>query len=401
MTLYDALPSVAEPTTRQPDTMRPPHTASSGDGSPRGELTALEVRDLTFFHPGHAHPTVNSVNLAVQAGRMMALVGPSGSGKTTLLRLVAGLETPAAGEVLVAGASQRHVPSERRGMTMMFQRPLLFPHLDVIDNIAFADRVAGTRRSQARRRAAKYLELVHLGGFGSRRPNALSGGQEQRVALARALASEPGVLLLDEPFSALDAAVRHSMHELLAEVRAVVEPTTLIVTHDMDEAAMADTVAVMAAGRIQQVGHVDMLYSRPATVDVARVLGGFAEVHGVARGGMHHSDIGVVPLPATSRSLAGPAVLLARREGLRLGDPSRHESVYTGQVVSVQRNGMRQSALVEPDSATSTRSDRLWAEADLGTQVRPGQRVGLRLTGVGVCALPTEPLTGAAKPALG
>lgn len=376
-------------------------TTSRCDSPATGDPAALQVRGLTFFHPGHSRPTVHSVDLAVQAGQMMALVGPSGSGKTTVLRLVAGLESPAAGEVLVAGISQLGVPSERRGMTMMFQRPLLFPHLDVLDNIAFADRVAGTRRSQARRRAAKYLDMVHLSGLGNRRPNALSGGQEQRVALARALASQPGVLLLDEPFSALDAGIRHSMHELLAEVRALVEPTTLIVTHDMDEAAMADTVAVMAAGRIQQVAHVDTLYAQPATVDVARVLGGFAEVYGHARGGMHYSHVGVVPLPATSRSLTGPAVLLARREGLRLLDASRDEAVYTGRVVSVRRNGMRQSALVAPDSATSTRAERLWAEADLGSQVSPGQRVGMRLTGVGVCALPTDPSASVATPELG
>lgn len=366
-----------------------------------GEPAALQVRDLTFFYPGHACPAVHAVSLTVQAGQMLALVGPSGSGKTTVLRLVAGLESPAAGQVLVSGVNQHGVPSERRGMTMMFQRPLLFPHLDVLDNIAFADRVAGTRRSQARRAAAEYLDMVHLTGFGNRRTNSLSGGQEQRVALARALAAQPGVLLLDEPFSALDSGIRESMHELLAEVRALVEPTTLIVTHDMDEAALADTVAVLVAGEIQQVGHVDTLYTKPATVEVARVLGGFAEVHGQARGGMHYSNIGVVPLPPASRSLTGPAVLLARREGLRLLDPSRHEALYTGRVASVQRNGIRQSALVEPDSATSTRPDRLWAEADLGSQVSPGQRVGMRLTGVGVCALPTEPTASTPTPAHG
>lgn len=351
--------------------------------------TVLEVRDLTYAHKGQAVATVDSVSLGVAAGQMMALVGPSGSGKTTVLRLIAGLEVPDSGDVLVAGVSQRQVPPEGRGMTMMFQRPLLFPHLDVLDNIGFADRVAGARRSESRRRAARYLDMVHLVGLGTRRPGALSGGQEQRVSLARALAARPGVLLLDEPFSALDAGVRQSMHDLLSEVRAVVEPTTLMVTHDMDEAAMADTVAVMAAGRIQQVAHIDVLYAQPATLDVARVLGGFAEVSGHARGGVHHSAIGSVPLPYAARHLTGAVVLLARREALRLVEPLHQSAVYAGRVVSVQRHGMRQSALVEPDATPSARPSRVWAEADLGAEVRPGERVGLRLTGVGLCALPS------------
>ncbi|MGA8978852.1 MAG: ABC transporter ATP-binding protein [Pedococcus sp.] len=386
MSSDETRPTTVGPTTRT----RAIPSADLPNGTPE---TVLGVRDLTYTHQGQSVPTVASVNLSVPAGQMMALVGPSGSGKTTVLRLVAGLESPDSGDVLVSGVSQRHTPPERRGMTMMFQRPLLFPHLDVLDNIGFADRVAGSGRSRSRRRAARYLDMVHLGDLGTRRPGALSGGQEQRVALARALAARPGVLLLDEPFSALDAGVRQSMHDLLAEVRAVVEPTTLMVTHDMDEAAMADTVAVMAAGKIQQVAHIDVLYAQPATVDVARVLGGFAEVPGHAQGGRHHSPLGIVALPRASRHLTGDVVLLARREGLRVGDPLDPSAVYAGRVVSVQRHGMRQSALVEPDAAGSTRPGRLWAEADLGAEVRPGERVGLRLTGVGLCALPQPPLT--------
>ncbi len=371
-----------------------PAGALPSDDLPIGALQpALELRDLTYAHRGQAAVTVDSVSLGIPAGQMMALVGPSGSGKTTVLRLVAGLEAADSGDVLVAGVSQRDVLPERRGMTMMFQRPLLFPHLDVLDNIGFADRVAGSSRSRSRRRAARYLDMVHLSDLGSRRPGALSGGQEQRVALARALAARPGVLLLDEPFSALDAGVRQSMHDLLAEVRAVVEPTTLMVTHDMDEAALADTVAVMAAGKIQQVAHIDALYARPATVDVARVLGGFAEVPGQAHGGRHHSAIGSIPLPQGSQHLTGAVVLLVRREGMRLVGPLDRQAVYTGRVVSVQRHGMRQSALVEADAPAGGRPSRLWSEADLGAQVRPGERVGLRSTGVGLCALPVAPVT--------
>ncbi|MFC8504237.1 ABC transporter ATP-binding protein [Pedococcus sp. NPDC057267] len=353
--------------------------------SNRGTLMA---RNLTFTHPGNDRPTVEDATLTVDAGQMLALIGPSGSGKTTLLRLIAGLDTPERGQVHVNGVDLTTVPPEQRGMTMMFQRPLLFPHLDVLDNIAFSDRVAGVRRRQARTSASRYLDLVHLPGLARRRPRSLSGGQEQRVALARALASRPGVLLLDEPFSALDASVRHSMHELLAEVRAMLEPTTVIVTHDLDEAGQADTVAVLTGGRVAQVGTLTELYDRPATVEVARVLGGFSEVAGVARDGVHHSRAGRVPLPAFARGLSGPAVLLVRCEGLRMVHHSSPDVVFTGAVASVQQHGLRQSAVVHAHAATSGQELRMVAEADLGCSVRPGDRVGLRLTGVGVCALP-------------
>lgn len=346
------------------------------------------ARNLTFTHPGNDRPTVEDATLTVGTGQMLALIGPSGSGKTTLLRLIAGLDTPELGQVHVNGIDLTSVPPQRRGMTMMFQRPLLFPHLDVLDNIAFSYRVGGVPRRQARASARRYLDLVHLSGLARRRPRSLSGGQEQRVALARALASRPGVLLLDEPFSALDASVRHSMHELLAEVRAVLEPTTVIVTHDLDEAGQADTVAVLTGGRVAQVGTLAELYDRPATLEVARVLGGFSEVVGVARDGVHHSRAGRVALPDSARGLSGPAMLLVRCEGLRLVHPSEPDLVFTGAVASVHQHGLRQSAVVHVPAATPGQELRLVAEADLGCGVRPGDRVGLRLTGVGVCALP-------------
>lgn len=365
---------------------------------------AVQVTDLTFTHPGNVHPTVDHVSLTLLAGQMMALVGQSGSGKTTVLRLVAGLDTPDRGCVRLHGTDVSDLPPQQRDMTMMFQRPLLFPHLNVLDNVAFSDRVAGMPRTQARDRATRYLDMVHLAGFGNRRTASLSGGQEQRVALARALASQPGLLLLDEPFSALDAAVRHDMHTLLAEVRAVLEPTTLIVTHDLDEAALADTVAVMSAGSVQQVGSIGDLYDQPANLDVARVLGGFAEVPGHVHDGIHHSALGPVPVPPTAGTVTGEAVLLLRREGVRLVDAHAPQAQCRGQVVSVQRHGMRESAVVElhasPSSTSLASPLRLSAEADLGCTVRPGDSVGLHLTGVGASLLQATPEPTAHQPSL-
>ncbi|MFC8504179.1 ABC transporter ATP-binding protein [Pedococcus sp. NPDC057267] len=387
-------------------TTNPPRTGPDSDTSPRTRTRqrragatqptsmrpsnrgTLITQNLTFTHPGNDRPTVQDATLAVGAGQMLALIGPSGSGKTTLLRLIAGLDLPERGQVHVNGVDVTAAPPQRRGMTMMFQRPLLFPHLDVLDNIAFSDRVAGVPRRRARASATQYLDLVRLSGLGRRRPRMLSGGQEQRVALARALASRAGMLLLDEPFSALDATVRVSMHELLAEVRAVLEPTTVIVTHDLDEAAQADTVAVLTGGRVAQVGTLTQLYERPATLEVARVLGGFSEVAGVARDGVHHSSAGRVPLPDSARGLSGPAVLLLRCEGLRLVHLSSPDVVFTGAVASVHQHGLRQSAVVHVHAATPGQELRLVAELGLGDRVGPGDHVGVRFTGVGVAALP-------------
>ena len=194
---------------------------------------------------------------------MLAVLGPSGSGKTTLLRVAAGLEQPESGDVLLDGTSVLGVPPERRDLTVMFQKPHLFPHLSVLDNVAFADRLRGRSRSQSRAAAQRYLDLVHLGDLARRRPRQLSGGQEQRVALARALAANRRVMLLDEPFSALDTDLRTSMHQLLGEVRAALDPTIVMVTHDLDEAGLADRVAVLVEGRIEQFDTIPALYSGP------------------------------------------------------------------------------------------------------------------------------------------
>ncbi len=170
---------------------------------------ALALSGLTRVFPGTPTPALADLDLAVPAGSCVAVVGPSGSGKTTVLRLASGLDRPDAGDVLVDGVSVVDVAPEDRGMAMVFQRPLLFPHRSVLDNVAFPAQVRGaSRRELACVEAAEYLDLVQLGELGHRHPTELSGGQEQRVALARALAAEPRVLLLDEPFSALDASLR-------------------------------------------------------------------------------------------------------------------------------------------------------------------------------------------------
>lgn len=347
----------------------------------------LELREISYTHPGSAHAAVDAVTLPVTAGDLLAVVGPSGSGKTTLLRLIAGLTTPDRGDVLVGGRSVLDLPPERRGMAMMFQKPHLFPHLDVLGNVAFADRVKGVPRRQARDTAGRFLDLVHLAGLGTRRTRQLSGGQEQRVALARALAAGPHILLLDEPFSALDTELRAEMHTLLAEVRAALGPTGVMVTHDMAEAALADSAAVLIAGELVQHDTLDELYRRPASIAVARLLGGFSEVPGTLdRQGQHHSILGTIAVQHADVSGLGgqPTVLLVRQEAVHLVEAHDPDAMAIGVVVGSSRSGPRYVAEIEVAAAGSR--VRVRAELPPGRRPVPGRTVGLRTSGTAAVA---------------
>lgn len=275
-------------------------------------MSTLEIRQVRHRYAGAASDTLHDVSLSVGDGQMVSIIGPSGSGKSTVLRVAAGLEPATAGHVLVDDVDMAGRPTERRDLTVMFQEPLLFDHLDVAGNVAFAPRLSGASRREARLCAQRYLRLVGLDGLEDRRVGSLSGGQQQRVALARALAAERGALLLDEPFSSLDRELRTSMHDLLGEVRAAIEPTILLVTHDLDEAALADSSVVLIDGRVHQQAPMSEIYRRPATVATARLVGGFGEVRGVIRDGAHHSTWGSIPV-ADDCPATGEAVLLLRR----------------------------------------------------------------------------------------
>jgi len=340
---------------------------------------ALRLSSITHRHPGADQPTLADVDLEVQNGQMVAVLGPSGSGKTTLLRVAAGLERPEAGDVLLDGTSVLDVPPERRDLTVMFQKPHLFPHLSVLDNVAFADRLRGRSRSLSRATAQRYLDLVHLGDLGRRRPRQLSGGQEQRVALARALAASRRAMLLDEPFSDLDTSLRTSMHQLLGEVRAALDPTIVIVTHDLDEAGLAERVAVLVEGRIEQFDAIHTLYAAPKTLAVARLVGGFNEVPGTVESGVHHSSLGALVLPAAA-NVKGTAILLVRKERLGLVDAEATATV-TGRVVEVRQSGPHQDVVVELDRSPADRRARVEVEVRLGTTLRPGDRTGVQLPG--------------------
>ncbi len=334
-------------------------------------MSTLEIRDAWHRYPDAAAPALRGASLAVADGEMVSVIGPSGSGKSTLLRVAAGLLRATSGEVLVDGRDVVDQPTERRDLTVMFQHPLLFEHLDVAGNVAFAPRLAGAGRREARRCAERYLRLVHLEGLDSRDVYSLSGGQQQRVALARALAAERGALLLDEPFSSLDRELRASMHDLLGEVRAALSPTILMVTHELDEAALAESTVVLIDGTVHQHAPMAEVYQRPATVAVARLLGGFTEIAGTIRGGVHNSAWGRVPVAGT-RAEDGDAVLLVRRESLRLdvSGIARPGPGIGARVVRRRPTGTRVIASLLGDDNSP-----LEVELPVGEDVDPGTRV--------------------------
>lgn len=343
----------------------------------------LTLHGLTRDYGGPA-PALSDLTLRVPAGSCVAVVGPSGSGKTTVLRLASGLCRPDRGDVLLDGTSVLDVAPEKRGMAMVFQRPLLFPHRNVLDNVAFSARVHGVSRRRARADAAEYLDLVQLPGFGSRHPGELSGGQEQRVALARALAARPTVLLLDEPFSALDAALRAEMHDLVRQVRAALDPTIVLVTHDQAEAAsLADCVAVLSAGHLVQHDTVDRIYSRPTTLTTARQMGGRNEVPGEVRGHHHHSVLGSLALPVDVRPPQGPGVLVFRQESVQVTDGDAPDALAQGVVVASRPIGARRLLTIEVVAPKMSSHDRsgvqVHAETPPGHPIREGDQVGIRL----------------------
>ncbi|MBD2183761.1 TOBE-like domain-containing protein [Planktothrix sp. FACHB-1355] len=217
---------------------------------------------------------VDSVNLHIHSGKLVALLGPSGSGKSTLLRLIAGLETPDTGRIRISGKDMTYENVQSRGIGFVFQHYALFKHMTVRENVAFGLQIRKASRFYVRERVEELLDLVQLRGLGDRYPSQLSGGQRQRVALARTLAVNPQVLLLDEPFGALDAKVRKELRASLRHLHEKVNVTTVFVTHDQEEAMeLADEIAVFNKGQVEQVGTPEDIYDHPATPFVMSFFG--------------------------------------------------------------------------------------------------------------------------------
>ncbi len=273
-----------------------------------------------------ATTVVSGVNLEVEAGQFFSLLGPSGCGKTTILRMIAGIIQPDAGSIHLAGTDVTHVPINKRDLALVFQSYALFPHMTVADNVAFGLRMRGVPRPEILKRVTAALELVHLPGMETRMPAQLSGGQQQRVALARAIVVEPRLLLLDEPLSNLDAGLREQMRWYLKQVQQKTGITTVLVTHDMQEAfALSDRIAVLRSGSIEQVGEPRQIYAQPKTTFVARFTGETNLVEGAL---LHEAGRpvfvtpGGVRFPLAQKAVASTqdtATLLIRPEAISVG----------------------------------------------------------------------------------
>jgi len=356
--------------------------------------TLLTVRNIRKSFAGT--PVLVGIDLEVEAGETVALLGSSGSGKTTFLRLLAGFESADAGSVMVAGDEVTPLPPAKRNFGMVFQHYALFPHLTVGDNVAFGLNARGIRGESARARVEEVLALVDLAGYGERRVGEISGGQQQRVALARALAPEPRVLLLDEPLSNLDPALRErTRRELKAALRRV-GITTLLVTHEQEEAFdFGDRVAVLHDGHLEQVATPEDLYRSPASRYVATFVGRASVLSGkiVDGGRVAVEDRGCRwSVPEAARFAPGASVeVVVRPEQLALGSEDDQESLE-GTVAEKRFGGAFSLLLVKLESGSEV--EVMVEDDDHGS----GDRVALTLRRKGGAHLFAAPMSpGAAE----
>ncbi|MBA3609856.1 MAG: ABC transporter ATP-binding protein [Rubrobacter sp.] len=296
----------------------------------------LEIQNLSHRYR-RGEEALSDLSLTVEPGELVALLGPSGCGKTTALKVVAGLLRPTAGDVRVDGVSVVGTPPERRAAAMVFQKSLLFPHMSVEANVGFGLRMRGVSNEDTARRVASALGRVRMDDFAERQPGELSGGQQQRVALARALVTEPGLLLLDEPLSALDANLREEMRALIIELQREGGYTTVFVTHDQEEAVvLADRIALLFDGKLQMYDRPEAFYDRPVSRTAARFFGATNFIEGHAENGAVHTPLGKLRLATPPPP--GKVTLTIRPEAVRL---EAGENSFTARVASAAYLGTR------------------------------------------------------------
>ena len=311
---------------------------------------AVELRNVVKEFPDGAtgiFTAVNKIDLQIYDGEFFSLLGPSGCGKTTTLRMIAGLELPTSGSILINGKEMANEPAFRRPINTVFQRYALFPHMSVRDNVAFGLRMRKIAKREINDRVNEILQLVRLESMGNRRPDQLSGGQQQRVALARALVNSPEVLLLDEPLAALDLKLRQAMREELKRIQKQVGITFIFVTHDQEEAlTMSDRIAVMHDGVVLQVGKPYDIYEDPTTRFVADFIGETNFINGTlsAKEGeqfivqLDNGQRTIVTCDVVQPNPGAKVTIAIRPEKIFLGSgdaPSDLENAYTGKVEEI------------------------------------------------------------------
>jgi len=342
----------------------------------------IDVEDLRKNFGDFA--ALNGVSLTVEPGELLALLGPSGSGKTTLLRAIAGLSAPDEGRIRFHGTDATHLSLRERRVGFVFQQYALFRHMTVFDNIAFGLRVR-PRRERPRereiaRRVQRLLELVQLGGLGVRFPTQLSGGQRQRVALARALAIEPTVLLLDEPFGALDAKVRKDLRRWLRQIHQETGLTTIFVTHDQEEALeLADRVVIMSGGRIEQIGTPAEIYDEPATPFVCEFLGSVTRVETVLKDGEADVLGSLLPVADGETWRDGPAIAYVRSHEIEIVARDQQAGV-PATVRTIRPFGASVSVELEVEGREETIEAEIPRELFEVSEIRQGQGVRVRAT---------------------
>jgi ABC-type sugar transport system ATPase subunit len=328
----------------------------------------LVLKNLTIRYGNET--VIHDFNIVVHDGELVSLLGPSGTGKTTILKAVAGLLQPQKGEIIIDGQPVQDRPPEKRDVVMVFQKSLLFPFMNVEQNIGFGLRMQGRRGPEAQKQIEEILELTELTGLGGRKVHELSSGQQQRASLARALVLKPAILLLDEPLSNLDANLRQQMRDLIQDIQAETRITTLFVTHDQSEALMiSHRVSLLFDGRLRQVGPPHDLFYRPADPEVARFFGGCNFIQGKIKSGVFHSEFAKVP----ATEIGGNEHLLTatiRPEDILLSSDSKYD--LQGQVKKTNFEGSATRVWVQC-------RDSRFIVLTSDTSLSPGQRVRIHL----------------------
>ena len=340
----------------------------------------LQLNNLTIRYGGTT--VVRNFNLKVRNGEMVSLLGPSGAGKTTVLKAVAGLIKPQAGDIFIDGHPVTDLPPEKRDAVMVFQKSLLFPFMNVIQNIAFGLRMQGRwPDGEIQKKIREIMQLTELIGLEKRKVHELSGGQQQRVSLARALVLKPAILLLDEPLSNLDANLRQQMRELIQDIQSETRITTLFVTHDQAEALMlSHRVGLILGGRLRQVGEPRMLFHQPADPEVARFFGGCNFIQGRIKNGYFHSEFATVPTTLKNGN-GHPVTATIRPEDVIISPNANYD--LQGEIQKANFEGSTTRIWVQ---CKGSRFVVLTPNADFS----PGQNVGLHLPLEKIRIFPSE-----------
>ena len=305
-------------------------------------MSDLKISNLCKSFPGMDRPAVNNVSLDIKTGGLIAFLGPSGCGKTTILKMITGLFQPDSGDITLDNASLLPIATENRGVVMVFQNYLLFPYMNVSENVGFALKMKGIEKEEIDLKVKEMLELVKLPDIGDRKPKQLSGGQQQRVALARALISKPKLLLLDEPLSNLDAHLRDEMRELIVTIQQKLNVTTVFVTHDQEEAVLlADNIALIFDGELQSFASPKEYYESPINERAAKFFGGVNFLKSKIKDKQFETEIGLINYnQKNTNELLNNHLLTIRPENIKISKTNTFkENYFSGIVTSIIFSG--------------------------------------------------------------